>query len=144
MMTSSTPGKSPPTSRSTAGESAVRPAGGPSSSLVPVPRPPTDSLFQSVTYTISGRIPNAHTHFNPRIGDQHLRVSLNSPAIQESDADIVVSCSVSTRTPVTLTSVSYTHLRAHETPEHLVCRLLLEKKKKHTLNKDYIIYKHEK
>src|SRR5678815_1326926 len=25
--------------------------------------------------------------------------------------------------------VSYTHLRAHETPEHLVCRLLLEKKK---------------
>eukprot|EP00658_Telonema_sp_P-2_P033385 TRINITY_DN24515_c0_g1_i2.p1 TRINITY_DN24515_c0_g1~~TRINITY_DN24515_c0_g1_i2.p1 ORF type:complete len:227 (-),score=46.44 TRINITY_DN24515_c0_g1_i2:101-781(-) len=30
--------------------------------------------------------------------------------------------------------VSYTHLRAHETPEHLVCRLLLEKKKKN--NKD--------
>eukprot|EP00658_Telonema_sp_P-2_P014149 TRINITY_DN15366_c0_g1_i1.p1 TRINITY_DN15366_c0_g1~~TRINITY_DN15366_c0_g1_i1.p1 ORF type:complete len:118 (-),score=16.13 TRINITY_DN15366_c0_g1_i1:15-368(-) len=28
--------------------------------------------------------------------------------------------------------VSYTHLRAHETPEHLVCRLLLEKKKKNT------------
>ena len=25
-------------------------------------------------------------------------------------------------------AVSYTHLRAHETPEHLVCRLLLEKK----------------
>src|SRR5678816_4872077 len=30
----------------------------------------------------------------------------------------------------TLGAVSYTHLRAHETPEHLVCRLLLEKKKK--------------
>src|SRR5665254_19637 len=29
-------------------------------------------------------------------------------------------------------AVSYTHLRAHETPEHLVCRLLLEKKKKIT------------
>src|SRR5674536_397938 len=28
-----------------------------------------------------------------------------------------------------LRAVSYTHLRAHETPEHLVCRLLLEKKK---------------
>src|SRR5678816_2151958 len=28
-----------------------------------------------------------------------------------------------------LEPVSYTHLRAHETPEHLVCRLLLEKKK---------------
>src|SRR5674536_277722 len=27
----------------------------------------------------------------------------------------------------TAISVSYTHLRAHETPEHLVCRLLLEK-----------------
>ncbi len=26
--------------------------------------------------------------------------------------------------------VSYKHPRAHETPEHLVCRLLLEKKKK--------------
>src|SRR5678816_4025053 len=26
-----------------------------------------------------------------------------------------------------LGTVSYTHLRAHETPEHLVCRLLLEK-----------------
>src|SRR5678816_4767512 len=30
--------------------------------------------------------------------------------------------------------VSYTHLRAHETPEHLVCRLLLEKKKTTTAN----------
>eukprot|EP00658_Telonema_sp_P-2_P021306 TRINITY_DN18481_c0_g1_i3.p1 TRINITY_DN18481_c0_g1~~TRINITY_DN18481_c0_g1_i3.p1 ORF type:complete len:165 (-),score=30.04 TRINITY_DN18481_c0_g1_i3:35-529(-) len=29
-------------------------------------------------------------------------------------------------------AVSYTHLRAHETPEHLVCRLLLEKKKNNT------------
>ena len=28
------------------------------------------------------------------------------------------------------TTVSYTHLRAHETREDLVCRLLLEKKKK--------------
>eukprot|EP00658_Telonema_sp_P-2_P042022 TRINITY_DN30116_c0_g1_i1.p1 TRINITY_DN30116_c0_g1~~TRINITY_DN30116_c0_g1_i1.p1 ORF type:complete len:167 (+),score=23.79 TRINITY_DN30116_c0_g1_i1:279-779(+) len=28
-----------------------------------------------------------------------------------------------------VTAVSYTHLRAHETPEHIVCRLLLEKKK---------------
>eukprot|EP00658_Telonema_sp_P-2_P063441 TRINITY_DN52159_c0_g1_i1.p1 TRINITY_DN52159_c0_g1~~TRINITY_DN52159_c0_g1_i1.p1 ORF type:complete len:153 (+),score=15.08 TRINITY_DN52159_c0_g1_i1:91-549(+) len=31
---------------------------------------------------------------------------------------------------MSLRAVSYTHLRAHETPEHLVCRLLLEKKKK--------------
>src|SRR5674536_369448 len=32
----------------------------------------------------------------------------------------------------TVIPVSYTHLRAHETPEHLVCRLLLEKKKQKT------------
>src|SRR5680860_1770506 len=31
---------------------------------------------------------------------------------------------------IILTSVSYTHLRAHETDSYLVCRLLLEKKKK--------------
>ena len=34
-----------------------------------------------------------------------------------------------------VTPVSYTHLRAHETDSYLVCRLLLEKKKK-TTNKD--------
>ena len=33
-------------------------------------------------------------------------------------------------------AVSYTHLRAHETPEHIVCRLLLEKKK-NKINKIY-------
>ena len=27
--------------------------------------------------------------------------------------------------------VSYTHLRAHETPEHIVCRILLEQKNYH-------------
>ena len=30
---------------------------------------------------------------------------------------------------IAIQPVSYTHLRAHETPEHLVCRLLLEKQK---------------
>ena len=34
--------------------------------------------------------------------------------------------------PAETTPVSYTHLRAHETVLDLVCRLLLEKKKKHT------------
>ena len=32
-------------------------------------------------------------------------------------------------------AVSYTHLRAHETDSYLVCRLLLEKKKKQEQNK---------
>eukprot|EP00658_Telonema_sp_P-2_P017301 TRINITY_DN16703_c0_g1_i1.p2 TRINITY_DN16703_c0_g1~~TRINITY_DN16703_c0_g1_i1.p2 ORF type:complete len:108 (-),score=36.63 TRINITY_DN16703_c0_g1_i1:57-380(-) len=43
-------------------------------------------------------------------------------------------------------AVSYTHLRAHETPEHLVCRLLLEKKKKqmeHKENKNVEREKHK-
>ena len=31
--------------------------------------------------------------------------------------------------PETVMTVSYTHLRAHETDSYLVCRLLLEKKK---------------
>src|SRR5680860_1509664 len=34
------------------------------------------------------------------------------------------------RDEVAAGSVSYTHLRAHETDSYLVCRLLLEKKKK--------------
>ena len=34
-----------------------------------------------------------------------------------------------------LIPVSYTHLRAHETSLHLVCRLLLEKKKLENLDK---------
>src|SRR5674536_297399 len=39
-----------------------------------------------------------------------------------------------------MSPVSYTHLRAHETPEHLVCRLLLEKKKKNTPTKYFISF----
>src|SRR5450756_2805309 len=35
----------------------------------------------------------------------------------------------------TMTSVSYTHLRAHETRHDLVCRLLLEKKKTYRYKK---------
>eukprot|EP00658_Telonema_sp_P-2_P001982 TRINITY_DN10746_c0_g1_i3.p1 TRINITY_DN10746_c0_g1~~TRINITY_DN10746_c0_g1_i3.p1 ORF type:complete len:117 (+),score=41.35 TRINITY_DN10746_c0_g1_i3:124-474(+) len=37
-------------------------------------------------------------------------------------------------------TVSYTHLRAHETPEHLVCRLLLEKKKNKPHEHRHIFY----
>eukprot|EP00658_Telonema_sp_P-2_P008380 TRINITY_DN13157_c0_g1_i1.p1 TRINITY_DN13157_c0_g1~~TRINITY_DN13157_c0_g1_i1.p1 ORF type:complete len:102 (-),score=31.43 TRINITY_DN13157_c0_g1_i1:15-320(-) len=43
---------------------------------------------------------------------------------------------VSVRRVRLLKPVSYTHLRAHETPEHLVCRLLLEKKKKKERKKE--------
>ena len=46
------------------------------------------------------------------------------------------ACRIGDSTPP---SVSYTHLRAHETPEHLVCRLLLEKKKKKKKQKTNIL-----
>src|SRR5450756_2774797 len=39
------------------------------------------------------------------------------------------AASITTATPYGLSTVSYTHLRAHETRHELVCRLLLEKKK---------------
>ena len=48
------------------------------------------------------------------------------------NADTIIDASVRMNTPLMVgyTPVSYTHLRAHETVLDLVCRLLLEKKKK--------------
>src|SRR5674536_311902 len=46
------------------------------------------------------------------------------------DEDVHLAHAVLLRLAGGVLPVSYTHLRAHETPEHLVCRLLLEKKKK--------------
>src|SRR5678815_5943071 len=43
---------------------------------------------------------------------------------------LIEMCSPKGYATIGFGAVSYTHLRAHETPEHLVCRLLLEKKKK--------------
>ena len=42
----------------------------------------------------------------------------------------MIRVTVTAMMPAWPTSVSYTHLRAHETVLDLVCRLLLEKKKK--------------
>ena len=42
----------------------------------------------------------------------------------------LVTCSEKNPKGRTRKAVSYTHLRAHETDSYLVCRLLLEKKKK--------------
>ena len=47
-------------------------------------------------------------------------------AVREVSSAAAASCSSERRCAV---SVSYTHLRAHETRGNLVCRLLLEKKK---------------
>src|SRR5678816_3393353 len=58
--------------------------------------------------------------------------STSSPPDPLPTPSSVVTPSPATSAPRATTSpppvpVSYTHLRAHETPEHLVCRLLLEK-----------------
>src|SRR5678815_5583097 len=44
------------------------------------------------------------------------------------DADLLKPVADEINEKAEVMPVSYTHLRAHETPEHLVCRLLLEKK----------------
>eukprot|EP00658_Telonema_sp_P-2_P034435 TRINITY_DN25144_c0_g2_i1.p1 TRINITY_DN25144_c0_g2~~TRINITY_DN25144_c0_g2_i1.p1 ORF type:complete len:221 (+),score=40.80 TRINITY_DN25144_c0_g2_i1:155-817(+) len=59
--------------------------------------------------------------------DQSENSQRSSRAPTPLSAAVGVSKGTAAATTVT---VSYTHLRAHETPEHLVCRLLLEKKKK--------------
>ena len=50
--------------------------------------------------------------------------------INSNPATIMTDPGVADKTyiePITLEAVSYTHLRAHETSLHLVCRLLLER-----------------
>eukprot|EP00658_Telonema_sp_P-2_P020717 TRINITY_DN18212_c0_g1_i3.p1 TRINITY_DN18212_c0_g1~~TRINITY_DN18212_c0_g1_i3.p1 ORF type:complete len:198 (+),score=41.07 TRINITY_DN18212_c0_g1_i3:444-1037(+) len=49
--------------------------------------------------------------------------------VRRLGVDYFVTWTSKSHVLVHLKTVSYTHLRAHETPEHLVCRLLLEKKK---------------
>eukprot|EP00658_Telonema_sp_P-2_P012326 TRINITY_DN14699_c0_g2_i1.p1 TRINITY_DN14699_c0_g2~~TRINITY_DN14699_c0_g2_i1.p1 ORF type:complete len:139 (+),score=33.01 TRINITY_DN14699_c0_g2_i1:101-517(+) len=51
-------------------------------------------------------------------------------AQQTTLRDQANNCALRKFSALDFIAVSYTHLRAHETPEHLVCRLLLEKKKK--------------
>src|SRR5678815_1641447 len=60
------------------------------------------------------------------VADRHLHRSCRLPGLPHPDARDPLA----TLAERPLPPVSYTHLRAHETPEHLVCRLLLEKKKK--------------
>eukprot|EP00658_Telonema_sp_P-2_P046058 TRINITY_DN34143_c0_g1_i1.p1 TRINITY_DN34143_c0_g1~~TRINITY_DN34143_c0_g1_i1.p1 ORF type:complete len:113 (+),score=45.94 TRINITY_DN34143_c0_g1_i1:86-424(+) len=65
---------------------------------------------------------NAH-HDQVQLGKElYAQLQFSKKCRDDNDAEEESSSSSGT--------VSYTHLRAHETPEHLVCRLLLEKKKK--------------
>ena len=80
------------------------------------------------------RRPNVHAQFSihNRVGLSDLvRGKLTLEDVvrvlpEVNNLDIITSGGLP---PNPAESVSYTHLRAHETPEHLVCRLLLEKKK---------------
>eukprot|EP00831_Metopus_contortus_P082075 TRINITY_DN8792_c0_g1_i16.p1 TRINITY_DN8792_c0_g1~~TRINITY_DN8792_c0_g1_i16.p1 ORF type:complete len:144 (-),score=56.60 TRINITY_DN8792_c0_g1_i16:84-515(-) len=63
-------------------------------------------------------------------------VSWARRCVQETEVNFSVQAlplSLATTYGISVDSVSYTHLRAHETSLHLVCRLLLEKKKKKNL-----------
>src|SRR5678815_5221291 len=51
--------------------------------------------------------------------------SLSSCILSKCPHHLILATSILLN--IGITPVSYTHLRAHETPEHLVCRLLLEK-----------------
>ena len=68
------------------------------------------------------------TYMSHRIVGVYGGANINTQA-----QEIAQGCSILVSTPgrlYDLASVSYTHLRAHETGRNLVCRLLLEKKKK--------------
>src|SRR5678816_1370323 len=67
-------------------------------------------------------------HVHPDDRNWAVEFCLNATA-QKQDHDFEYRMIAADGRTVWLRAVSYTHLRAHETPEHLVCRLLLEKKK---------------
>ena len=67
-------------------------------------------VWRFIPSTVADRIPEQYTH--------PLLMARLGTAVFAYNSELNDTC-----------PVSYTHLRAHETPEHLVCRLLLEKKK---------------
>src|SRR5678815_3950420 len=67
---------------------------------------------------LAGHTRNSITDL-PSLERELSRVAQYGTARDDEELELGVRC---------MAAVSYTHLRAHETPEHLVCRLLLEKK----------------
>src|SRR5678815_5596584 len=61
--------------------------------------------------------------------DYHAEIKLNLTDVHKTHQQVLTVNGKNIRitVPAGVETVSYTHLRAHETPEHLVCRLLLEK-----------------
>eukprot|EP00658_Telonema_sp_P-2_P016084 TRINITY_DN16235_c0_g1_i2.p1 TRINITY_DN16235_c0_g1~~TRINITY_DN16235_c0_g1_i2.p1 ORF type:complete len:396 (+),score=37.92 TRINITY_DN16235_c0_g1_i2:94-1281(+) len=85
-----------------------------------------------INYLPTGSILKAHIHGSGDDDDSEEEDLDNyGEPISKTNKHILQYTTTMTMLPSTsrITPVSYTHLRAHETPEHLVCRLLLEKKK---------------
>src|SRR5674536_398891 len=82
-------------------------------------------VFQHEAY-MHARLPRVRCHEH---GVHQVNVSWARPGSGFTLLFEALLITFATAMPVAK-AVSYTHLRAHETPEHLVCRLLLEKKNK--------------
>ena len=68
-----------------------------------------------------------HATFLIKLGDTTI---ITDPVFSKNAGPLIFGPDRFTEPALTLKAVSYTHLRAHETDQYLVCRLLLEKKKK--------------
>ena len=86
--------------------------------------------------TFAGDISSIGTNTNLTLGAGGGTVTINGSSAQTITGNTAFAFNirrfVMNNGVAGLTPVSYTHLRAHETVLDLVCRLLLEKKKKHT------------
>ena len=89
----------------------------------PVDRVLTDNEHRLVEIYLDQITPDAVASRGIRHGGQTSKKS-------QLEGVLLAIAEIKEAKPELTNTVSYTHLRAHETPEHLVCRLLLEKKKK--------------
>src|SRR5678816_71960 len=65
--------------------------------------------------------------FVPEVSETRLKMQRKRIVNRRADAAFLEEClQLVAALDANRIPVSYTHLRAHETPEHLVCRLLLE------------------
>src|SRR5678816_3996225 len=92
------------------------------------------SASTAAGYTIGGWLlaGNVPTTLTPRSANASVLYTMPSgasPRATSTKAALTFSARATCASTLVHTPVPYTHLRAHETPEHLVCRLLLAKKK---------------